>query len=68
MWCVPELNEAYIACMEDVLETYQRPYDRAHPVVCLDEKPVTLHRDVRPPTPAAAGASAYRAETHLDSG
>ena len=22
MWCVSELDEAYIACMEDVLETY----------------------------------------------
>jgi hypothetical protein len=28
MWCVPELNEAYISKiskMEDVLELYQRP-------------------------------------------
>ena len=55
MWCVPELDEAYIAGMEDVLETYERPYNPAQPVVCLDEKPVTLHADVRPPTPAAPG-------------
>ena len=58
MWSVAELNEAYIACMEDVLATYERPYDPAQPVVCFDEKPVTLHADVRPPTPAAPGREA----------
>jgi hypothetical protein len=26
--------------MEDVLETYEKPYDPAESVVCLDEKPV----------------------------
>ena len=46
MWCVAELNEEYIAKMEDVLEMYERPYDPKQPVVCLDEKPVTLHADV----------------------
>ena len=58
MWCVPELDEAYIACMEDVLETYERPYDPAQPMICFDEKPVTLHADVRPPRPAAPGREA----------
>jgi DDE superfamily endonuclease len=29
-------------------------------VVCLDEKPVTLHADVRPPSPAAPGREARR--------
>lgn len=29
--------------MEDVLEVYQRPYDPARPVVCLDEKSKELH-------------------------
>jgi hypothetical protein len=28
--------------MEDVLETYEQPHDPKEPVVCLDEKPVTL--------------------------
>ncbi len=27
---------------------YERPYDPQEPVVCLDEKPITLHADVRP--------------------
>jgi DDE superfamily endonuclease len=34
--------------MEDVLEIYERPYNPQEPVVCLDEKPVVLHRDLRP--------------------
>jgi len=58
MWCAAELNDEYIAKMEDVLETYEKPYDPAEPVVCLDEKPVTLHADVRPATPAVPGREA----------
>ncbi len=60
MWCVAELNEEYICKMEDVLETYEKPYDPAEPVVCLDEKPVTLHADVRPTAPAKPGREARR--------
>ena len=60
MWCVAELDEVYVAKMEDVLETYEQPYDVRQPVVCLDEKPVTLHADVRPASPAAPGREARR--------
>jgi hypothetical protein len=58
MWCVAELNEEYIAKMEDVLEVYERPYDPAEPVVCLDEKPIMLHADVRTASPAKPGREA----------
>jgi hypothetical protein len=58
MWCVADLDEQYITAMEGVLETYERPYDPKQPVVCLDEKPITLHADVRPPSPAAPGREA----------
>jgi hypothetical protein len=34
MWCVAELDEEYIAKMEDVLKTYEKPYNRKEPVVC----------------------------------
>ena len=44
----PKANSAFVSRMEDVLETYEKPYDPLEPVVCLDEKPVTLHADVRP--------------------
>jgi hypothetical protein len=53
---VADLDEDYIVKMEDVLEVYERPYDPKQPVICLDEKTVTLHADVRPTTPAAPGA------------
>jgi transposase len=46
--------------MEDVLAAYERPLDPAEPVVCLDEKPVTLHAEVRPPRPARPGHLAKR--------
>jgi DDE superfamily endonuclease len=58
MWCVAELDDAYKRDMEDVLETYERPYCRQQPVVCLDEKPVTLHADVRPSSSVAPGREA----------
>jgi hypothetical protein len=60
MWCVAELDEDYIRKMEDVLETYEQPYNPQHPVVCLDEKPVTLHADVRPSSAAIPGREARR--------
>jgi len=60
MWCVAELNKDYIQKMEDVLATYEKPYTPIEPVVCLDEKPVTLHADIRPPIPAAPGRTAKR--------
>ena len=44
--------------MEDVLAVYEKPYDPAQPVICLDEKPVPLHADVRPPIPAKPGKPA----------
>jgi len=60
MWCVADLDEQYIAKMEDVLEVYERPYDPRQPVLCLDEKPVTLHADVRPPSSVKPGREARR--------
>jgi len=60
MWCVAELDAEYIAKMEDVLAMYERPYDATAPVVCLDEKPVSLHAEVRPGRPARPGHLAKR--------
>src|SRR5437762_13382262 len=60
MWCVAELDEEYIRKMEDVLAIYEKPCNAAEPVVCLDEKPVSLHADVRPPIPAKPGKPALQ--------
>jgi transposase len=46
--------------MEDVLAVYQKPLCAAEPVVCVDEKPVTLHKDVREPIPMKPGSVAKR--------
>jgi hypothetical protein len=37
--------------MEDVLEVYQRPYDKKRPVICMDEQPVQLLGEKREPVP-----------------
>jgi transposase len=55
MWCVAELDRNYIERMEDVLAVYEKPYQTAAPVLCLDEKPISLHADVRPPRPLRPG-------------
>jgi hypothetical protein len=60
MWCVAELDDEYIRCMEDILAVYERPLNEREPVVCMDEKPVVLHQDVRPPQPMRSGRVARR--------
>jgi hypothetical protein len=52
------LHDECVEKMEDVLEVRERPYDAAEPVVCLAEKPVTLHADIRPACPAVPGREA----------
>jgi hypothetical protein len=36
MWCISELNEEYIARMEDVLKIYEKPLSESELVVCVD--------------------------------
>jgi transposase len=60
MWCVAKLDEEYIARMEEVLALYEKPLCDEEPVVCIDEKPVVLHRDLRPPVPMQPGQAARR--------
>lgn len=52
-WVIPPKNDAeFVANMEDVLETYAKPYDSAVPVICMDEQPVQLVKEVKLPIPA----------------
>jgi transposase len=60
MWCVPTLDEEYIARMEEVLGVYEKPLSEKEPVVCVDEKPVVLHQEVRPPVAMKPGRVARR--------
>ena len=41
--------------MEDVIEIYGLPLDEHNPVVCFDESPFQLLREVRAPMPATPG-------------
>jgi transposase len=54
-WCVPDLDEEFVERMEDVLKIYEKDYDEKRPVVCLDEKPIQLLGEVRPPSGIAPG-------------
>ena len=52
-WVIPpEADAEFAAAMEDVLEVYAQPYNRDYPVVCMDEQPVQLTKEVRKPIPA----------------
>lgn len=54
-WVIPPKSDAeFVACMEEVLETYEKPYDPACPVLCMDEQPVQLVKEKRTPIPATA--------------
>ncbi|HEX4142784.1 MAG TPA: IS630 family transposase, partial [Pirellulales bacterium] len=54
-WVIPpEADAEFVANMEEVLETYAKPYDPSHPVLCMDEQPVQLVRETRKPIAATA--------------
>ena len=38
----PYADGEFVANREEVLETYEKAYDPACPVVCMDEQPVQL--------------------------
>ena len=42
----------FIASMEEILDTYEEPYDADYPVLCMDEQPVQFHKETRKPIPA----------------
>ena len=47
-WCIPSKENAdFVACMENVLDVYEIPYNSMRPVVCMDEKPYQLLDDAR---------------------
>ncbi len=49
-WVIPpECDAEFVASMEEVLESYEKPCNPSLPVICLDEQPVQLIKDVRMP-------------------
>src|SRR5271170_1550952 len=60
-WVIPpDANPGFIAAMEDVLETYQKPRDPDRPLVCLDETSKQLIIETRAPIPAKPGRAVRR--------
>jgi hypothetical protein len=54
-WVIPpEADGEFVAHREEVLEVYEKPYDPAVPVLCMDEQPVQLLKDARAAIPATA--------------
>jgi hypothetical protein len=54
-WVIPpEADGEFVAHMEEVLEVYEKPYNPAFPVLCMDEQPVQLLEETRTPIPATA--------------
>jgi hypothetical protein len=49
-WCVPKVDEAFLSRMNTILEVYEKQDDERHPMLCLDEKPIQLLDEVRPPS------------------
>lgn len=58
-WVIPPKQSAsFVANMEDVLDTYEKPYDSSRPVVCVDEAGKQLIGEVREPLPVRPGKAA----------
>jgi hypothetical protein len=54
-WVIPpEADGEFVAHMEEVLEVYEKPYNPAVPVICMDEQPVQLLKETREPIPGTA--------------
>ena len=52
-WVIPpDADAEFVAAMEEVLDTYEKPYAPDHPVLCMDEQPVQLIKETRQPIPA----------------
>lgn len=55
-WCIPPGEDPeFVAKMEDILDTYEQPYDPKHPLWCVDEKPYQLLDEAREPLPMRPG-------------
>ena len=47
-WVIPSQQSShFVAAMEQVLDVYKRPYNKENPVVCMDESPKQLIKEVR---------------------
>lgn len=55
MWCIGKITPQYRQRMYNLLDLYERPYNRAEPVGCIDEKSKQLLAPIRPNLPLKPG-------------
>ena len=54
-WVIPpDCDAEFVANREDVLAVYEKPYNPKVPVLCMDEQPVPLIKEVKQPIKATA--------------
>jgi hypothetical protein len=54
-WVMPPTADAeFVAHMAEVLSLYAQPYNPNSSVICIDEQPIQLQREVRTPIAATA--------------
>jgi hypothetical protein len=51
----PQENSHFVAAMEQVLDVYKRPFNKTKPVVCMDETPKQLIKEIRNSLPMRPG-------------
>lgn len=47
--CIPDVAAEYVAAMKDVRDLSEDKHDLCSPIVCFNEKVITLHADGRAP-------------------
>lgn len=49
-WVIPPQEDGeFVASIEDVMETYAKPYDPLYPTISMDEQPIQLLKVTRTP-------------------
>ncbi len=58
-WVIPpKESSSFVAHMEQVLDVYKRPYSTSNPVICMDESPKQLIKEMRIPLEMKSGREA----------
>ena len=51
----PHQSSHFVAAMDQVLDVYKRQYNKARPVICMDESPKQLIKETQQPVPMSPG-------------
>lgn len=61
----PDADAESVAALEEVPDSHEEPHDADFSVVCMDEQPVLLHKEIRTPI-AAPKKHAYRVDCEYE--